>query len=156
MRRCLKTWQRSLSLVLIFCFTSACDESPAGPSAVGSVEQLVQAVRREGLNATLGGGTNANVLPFFTVAARPILVDGSTIHAFEYPSAEAAATDVTLMKRDGQPAVPTVITWVSTPRFYRRDQLIVLYVGCSPAIIEALDRTMGLAFAVGNTPCQRR
>jgi hypothetical protein len=83
-----------------------------------------------------------------------VLVNGAHVSAFEYSSAEAAAADAALVRPDGQPSILSVITWVSTPRFYRQDRLIVLYVGCSTEVVQALDVTVGPAFVISRTPCE--
>ena len=61
--------------------------------------------------------------------------------------------DTVLISEDGQPSPTTRITWVSTPRFYRQESLIVLYVGCSDVVTRALAATVGTPIVVGRTPC---
>lgn len=78
------------------------------------------------------------------------------LNVFEYASAEAAAREAALVSADGQPRATARLTWVSTPRFYRQDRLIVLYVGCSPDIVRALQATIGPPFVTGATPCRVR
>jgi hypothetical protein len=90
---------------------------------------------------------------FFSVPARQVRVNAEQIRAFEYPSAEAAAAEARLISEDGQPSPTARITWVSTPRFYRQGSMIVLYVGCSTEILQALEATLGAPIVVGRTPC---
>jgi hypothetical protein len=80
-------------------------------------------------------------------------VNDSQVNAFVYHSAGAAAAEAALISKDGQPSPTTRLTWASTPRFYRQDAMIVLYVGCSADIVGALQKTVGPAIAVGPTPC---
>lgn len=86
--------------------------------------------------------------------AQQVSVNGSRLSAFEYPSADAATADAARVSADGQPNPLAQITWVSTPRFYRQGALIVLYVGCTAEIVQALDGTLGPAFVVGAPPCR--
>jgi hypothetical protein len=138
----------------ILVAVSCQQRSPLEPSRSGTLDQLLQALRQQGLTVRVVGEIPPEVNHFFSVPAHQLLVNGSHVSAFEYSSAEAAAADAALVRPDGQPSILSVITWVSTPRFYRQDRLIVLYVGCSTEVVQALDVTVGPAFVIGRTPCE--
>ena len=74
--------------------------------------------------------------------------DCRQLQAFLYPTSEAA-----LISPDAQPGPTVRVSWVSTPRFYRQNAMIVLYVGCDPAIVRGLQNTVGTPIVVGPTPC---
>ena len=74
---------------------------------------------------------------------------------FEYPSADAAAGEAAVVSPAGQPSPSAIIEWIITPRFYRIDRLMALYVGCSTEIVGALDTAMRSAFVIGGVPCGR-
>jgi hypothetical protein len=129
------------------------DRNPLEPGEIGTIDAFLQALQRQGLGVRLGDQLARESTPYFSVPARVVLVNGSHLNVFEYPSAEAAASHAALLTSEGQFRT-VLITWISTPRFYRRDRLIVLYVGCSSEIIEALSATIGPPFAIGRTPCE--
>ena len=128
--------------------------SPLEPNGSGTLDRFLQALRQRGLSVNLAGEVSPEVNGFFSVPAQQLQLNDSRVSAFEYPSAEAAATEAALVSSDGQPSPTARITWVSTPRYYRQDRLIVLYVGCSAAVVQALDVTLGRAFVVGSTGCE--
>ncbi len=133
----------------------SCEQrNPAAPTQVRTLDQLLQALRQQGLTVRLDGEIPPEVNRFFSVSAQLIVINDSRVNAFEYPSPEAAAADAALVSPDGQPGLLTRITWVSTPRFYRQGRLIVLYVGCSAEIVRALEATIGPPFVIGLTPCR--
>ena len=158
MRHALLTATALFASILV----AACQhQSPIEPSQSGTVEQLVMALRQQGLRVSLGGVMPPETHRIFSVSAQQLLVNDppvnpfeAHVNVFEYPSAEAAAREAALVSADGQLRPNAMITWVSTPRFYRHNQLIVLYVGCAPEIIQALQATIGRPFVTGTTPCR--
>src|SRR5688572_343102 len=91
----------------------SCQQSPTVPGEIGTVDQLVQALRQDGLTVSRGGEISANTMGFFTVAAKQILVGTERLSAFEYPTAEKAAADAALISSDAQPNPRAAIGWVS-------------------------------------------
>jgi hypothetical protein len=129
------------------------DRGPTAPSSFETVEQFLQALRQRGLTVTLADQLPPASTPYFSVPAQVVRVNGSSLNVFEYPNPEAAASDASQVTPEGQ--FPTMmVTWISTPRFYRGDRLIVLYVGCTTDIVQALDATIGRPFVIGSTPCR--
>lgn len=126
--------------------------SPLAPTS-SALEEFVSGLRNQGLTVSLAGEIRPEVNGFFSVPAQQIRVSAAQVNAFEYPSAEAAAAEARLISADAQPGPNIRVAWVSTPRFYRRGSLIVLYVGCSAEILRALGGTVGPPLAVGPTPC---
>lgn len=147
--------RRGLVLLLpcLLLAVSCADRNPVGPTTSATLDQFVQALRQQGLNVSLGGQIAPDVNRFFSVPAQQVRVSDEQVNAFVYQTAEAAASEATSISPDGQPSRTALITWVSTPRFYRRDAMIVLYVGCATEIVQALRTTVGAPIAVGPTPC---
>jgi hypothetical protein len=142
------------ALSSILAAASCQQRSPLEPNGSGTLDQFLQALRQRGLTVSLAGEIPPEVNRFFSVTAHQVQVNDSRVSAFEYASAAALAVDAALVSSEGQPNPTARITWVSTPRFYRQDRLIVLYVGCSTVIVQALDVTVGPAFVIGRTPCE--
>lgn len=132
----------------------SCQQSPTVPSEIGTVDQLVQALRREGLTVAQSGEISANSMGFFTVPAKQIAVGAERLSAFDYPTADGAAADAALISSEAQPNPRAAIGWVSRPQFYRHLRVIALYVGCSTEITAALEKSLGPPVATGPTPCR--
>jgi hypothetical protein len=127
--------------------------SPVEPTSSGAVGRLAEALRQQGLTVTVGGQIAPGVNGFFSVPAHQLRVNQSQVQAFLYPTSEAAAAEAALISPDGQPGPTVRVSWISTPRFYRQNAVIVLYVGCDAEIVRALQNTVGTPIAVGPTPC---
>jgi hypothetical protein len=107
--------------------SAACETgSLLAPTSVGTVDQFVEAFDNKGLRVTVGDELPIASNPFFSVPGRVVFVNGAHLNAFEYPSADAAAADAAQVSTAGQFRF-VLITWISTPRFYRQDRLIALY-----------------------------
>ena len=141
---------RPLTIVLglLSILSTACSNRLTVPSEVGTVDQLVNALRAQGLNATVGGQTSPQTNGYFSVSSRDINVDGTPLKAFEYETADKAEAEAALISADGQPNPRAQVGWISAPNFYRHGQLIVLYVGCGP-IRQTLEELMGSPVARG-------
>jgi hypothetical protein len=144
----------AVSLVLPSVLLAVSCSSPVAPTSSTTLNQFVQALRQQGLSVSLAGEISPEVNRFFSVPARQVRVNAAQVNAFVYENAQAAAAEAALISQDGQPSLTTRVTWVSTPRFYRREALIVLYVGCSGEIVQALQATVGSPIVVGRTPCE--
>jgi hypothetical protein len=68
---------------------------------------------------------------------------------FEYPSQTRADSDASKISPTGSPIGLSQISWMDTPHFYKRDRLIVLYVGHSAEILKPLEAVLGPPFAAG-------
>jgi alpha-galactosidase len=128
--------------------------NPVAPTSSTTLDQFVQGLRQQGLSASLAGQISPETNRFFSVPAQQVQVNDARVNAFVYQNAEAAAAEAASISQDGQPSPTTRVTWVSTPRFYRKDALIVLYVGCAAEVVQALRMTLGAPLAVGPTPCE--
>lgn len=95
------------------------------------------------------GAMPRSSFPFLSVAAQHLIVDGSDVHSFQYQSDADANRDAANVSPTGTPIGQSQISWMDTPHFYKRDRLIVLYVGHSPEILSALEAIMGAPFAAG-------
>ena len=143
----------AVSLVLPMLAVSCADGNPAGPTSSAPLDRFVRALRQQGLQVSLAGQIPPEVNRFFSVPAQQIRVNDGQVNAFVYASAQDAATEAAAISAEGQPSPTTRVTWVSTPRFYRQDALIVLYVGCATEIVQALQMTVGSPIVVGRTSC---
>lgn len=143
----------TLAVPCLLLSVSCADRNPAGPTSSATLDRFVDALRQQGLTVSVAGQISPEVNRFFSVPAHQVRVNDGQVNAFVYSSAQAAAAEAAVISADAQPSPTTRVTWVSTPRFYRRDALIVLYVGCATQILQALQATVGAPVATGSTPC---
>lgn len=124
----------------------------ARPSTVVNRAALVSALRREGVTVTARGRAPREAFPFFSPRATRLSVAGDDVHVFEYASAATAAGDASHISPSGSPIGPHQISWIAPPRFYRKDRVIVLYVGTNPDVARALDAVLGPPFTDSRAP----
>ena len=80
---------------------------------------------------------------FFSVDSRILEVNGERVQIMEYRDAASLEAEAAGISRDGSSVGTTMVTWVGAPHFFRTESLIVLYVGESITVIEALVKVMG-------------
>ncbi len=85
--------------------------------------------------------------PFFSVQGKVITVNGGDVQVFEYENATTADNEAALVSPDGSLVGTSLILWVTPPHFYKAGKLIVLYVGDSVSVIDALEGALGSQFA---------
>ena len=90
----------------------------------------------------------------FSVDGTIILVNGEQVQVMNYGDAAALEDEATRISPGGSSFGPhieggpaSMVTWAGAPHFFRTDTAIVLYVGESPTVIEALTKVMGPQFA---------
>ncbi len=111
------------------------------------VLRLVRDLRAQGATVRL---TNDKIpQPFFSVAARIINVNGQGIQIFEYAQVSKAGIEAKRVSSNGMTIGTTKPSWLSTPHFFKRKKLIVLYVGDDQTILRVLLSTLGNQFAGG-------
>ena len=87
------------------------------------------------------------VQPFFTVAGRVILVNGQDLQVFQYPDASRANAQAALVSPDGLTVATAKVHWLAPPHFYKRDKLLVIYLGDEGDVLRALEAALGPQFA---------
>lgn len=119
--------------------------APPRPTVPGAAA-LVRALRSEGVMAARRGRVSHEAFPFFAPRATRLSVAGEDVHVFEFPSADAAGRESSHISPGGSPIGAHQITWMAPPRFYRKDRLIVLYVGSNLEVAQALESILGPPF----------
>lgn len=123
---------RRLLLIPLFLLLAgeACTPARTAPAArastASSYQSLVDHLRAAGLQVEPGGEIEQ---PFFTAKARVIRI-GTTGEAqvYEYANEEQAATDAAKIRSDGSIG-GSMPHWIAPPHFFRRANLLVLYLG---------------------------
>ena len=120
---------------------------PSPPSALLSTDVLVRALEGQGIRVVRIEQMPRQSHPYFSVAATRLSVSGENVYAFEYASAQAADRDAASITPDGYGVGNSHIDWIGPPRFYKKDQLIVLYVGANRDVTGPLERVLGAPIA---------
>lgn len=97
---------------------------------------------------------------FFGVPNRRLTVNGSKVFVFEFPNIDDALAGVDSIGPDGYSIgvsspnggsiTITHVDWTTTPHFYAKESLIVLYVGDDNDLQFLLEKVMGGQFAGGH------
>ncbi|HEX9444549.1 MAG TPA: hypothetical protein VGA73_10530 [Candidatus Binatia bacterium] len=85
--------------------------------------------------------------PFFSVQGMMIKVRGEDVQVFQYSSAAAADAEAAPISRDGGAVGTTKPHWIGAPHFYKKEKLLVLYIGDNDGVLKALEGALGRQFA---------
>lgn len=81
--------------------------------------------------------------PFFSVPAVRIDAAGQSVFAWEFPSASAAEAEASRISPDGHAIGMVQVSWTGPPHFHRSSVLVVLYVGQTRSVQDALTELLG-------------
>lgn len=88
---------------------------------------------------------------FLSVERKPIFIGDEIISVYEYKSTQEMEKDSTYINPDGygisRPGSEVRIDWVSLPHFFKKDTLIINYVGEDELILKLLTNNYGAEFA---------
>ena len=141
---------RALHLVVFAAVTlGSCAANTTQPSEFTSSGDLIDALKKQNRSVSRAEVMARSAYPFFSVDAQRIVVKDEDVQVFEYPSPARANSDADKVSPTGTPIGQSQITWMATPHFYKRDRLIVLYVGFNTDILKTLDTILGPPFAAG-------
>ena len=104
----------------------------------------MQALRAAGARVKAGETVTQ---PFFSMPARLVSIEGEGIQVFQYPDAAAAQAQAALVSPDGRQVGSSKPRWVSPPHFYKKANLLILYLGEDEKILKLLDAVLGPQFA---------
>ena len=144
MRKSSSAWALVAPLVAVVQVSGA--SSPTGGEREGSFghAELIAALRTSGATVSAGGPIEQ---PFFSVPGRVVVVDGADVQVFEYRTVAAMEADAARIAPDGGSVGTTIVAWVEPPHFFRRDRVLVLYVGTRASVLSALSAALGPQFA---------
>ena len=83
----------------------------------------------------------------FSVDGTVLEVNGERVLVMDYGDADALDVEAAGISPDGSSVGTHMVMWVGPPHFFRTETAIVLYVGESPTVIEALTSELGPQFA---------
>jgi hypothetical protein len=126
----------------------SCGSNALQPNQLTSAEGLVRALRQHGATVTRAGSLPQSSYPF-SVSAQLLQVNGADVQVFQYSGATQANSDASKVSPTGSAIGQSQVSWMDTPHFYRRDRVLVLYVGHSADVLRMLEAVLGEPFAAG-------
>jgi len=105
---------------------------------------LIKSLRASGAGATAVGEVDQ---PFFSITGMMIKVHGEDVQVFQYANAAAADAEAAPISRDGRAVGTRKIHWIGSPHFYKKERLLVLYVGDNDKVLRSLEAALGQQFA---------
>lgn len=85
--------------------------------------------------------------PFFSITGNMIKVHGEDVQVFQFANAAAADAEAAPISRDGMGVGTSKIHWIGSPHFYKKEKLLVLYVGDNHKVLKTLEALLGRQFA---------
>ncbi len=89
---------------------------------------------------------NTSKAIFFEVEARNIRIGEDKIQIFEYPSVGEMENEASTISEEGYKVKNVFINWIKPPHFYKKDKLLVLYLGENRSIMDNLEKIAGEQF----------
>ena len=114
----------------------------AGP--VTDLASLLDSLRAAGAGGNVIGEVDQ---PFLTVKGTMIKVRGEDVQVYQYANAGTADAEAAKISRDGTTVGKSKIHWIGTPHFYKKEKLLVLYLGDNDAVLKTLETHLGRQFA---------
>jgi hypothetical protein len=114
---------------------------------------LITALRNAGANPIRTGNVSQ---PFMSVEGRLIKVSGEQLQVFEYANSTDANSAASHISHDGSTFTTSsnggsgssaVVDWVMPPHLYKKDKIVVIYVGTNGKIMQLLTNVLGKQFA---------
>lgn len=168
-------WQPGLGALALIAVTACGQPAQAGTGSGAGGAQIVAtqpAVQSHGapvrdhvsfVDYLRGQGRTVEIVgdvqqPFLRAKGTTLRISGgdikqpAEIQSYNYDpneipdAAKAAAADAQNIGPDGNPRT-MMITWVAPPHFYRKERVIVIYLGSDPAALKLLTDALGPQFA---------
>ena len=111
---------------------------------VSDYPSLIKSLRALGAGASAAGDVEQ---PFFFIKGEMIKVHSEDVQVFQYANAAAAEAEAAPISRDGMAVGTRKIFWVGAPHFFKKDKLLVLYVGDNAKVLKTLEALLGQQFA---------
>ena len=108
--------------------------------------KLIADLRAQGVTVRREGEVSQ---PFFSVKGRAVSVNGESIQVFIYPDSQSAQSEASQVSGSGTSVGTNMMSWTATPHFFRKDRVVVLYLGENSKVRRALEAVLGAQFAGG-------
>jgi len=112
--------------------------------AVNDYASLVDYFRAAGIKVQAEGEVEQ---PFLSVKGRAIKIHDEDVQVFQYSSAGAMEAQAARISRDGMAVGTSKIHWLGPPHFFKKEKLLVLYIGDEAKTLKTLETALGRQFA---------
>jgi hypothetical protein len=132
-------------VLLSNCAGRTATDTTAPPATQAfSASSLIDSLRQSGLTLRDAGTVEQ---AFFVVPARVYVIDDRDLQIYEFATSAQAQDAARQVAPSGSPIGTTMVTWMADPHFFRKDRLIVNYIGTSDRVLGELQRLLGPQFA---------
>ena len=137
---------KRILFALLFLLPLGCTaaSSPSSGTDSSAATALADQLRAAGLTVEDAGVVEQ---PFFSVPARVFIVDGNDVQVYAFASASDAERAAAQVGPTGSTIGSSSMSWLAPPHFFRRDTLVVNYLGSSQKTVRELQRLLGPQFA---------
>jgi hypothetical protein len=119
-------------------------DPPTANQPVTDRARLIASLRAAGAPVEQAGGADQ---PFLSVKGVTIKVHGADVQVFQYRNPADTEAQAAAISPDGGTVGTTKIHWVGRPHFYKKERVLVLYVGDDAKVLKALEAVLGPQFA---------
>ena len=121
-----------------------------------TADEIAQALDTQGLTGTVETASQSRIQTLIGTPYAYTTEDGAQIGVFVYEDADAAQADAACVSADGfgynrEGADGTGYnirtSWADAPHFYRKDNIILRYIGNDADVLTALEAVCGAQFA---------
>ncbi|MBI2182419.1 MAG: hypothetical protein HYU31_16570 [Deltaproteobacteria bacterium] len=119
---------------------------PGGSRArtVTDYASLIDYFRAAGIKVQAEGEVEQ---PFLSVKGRAIKIHDEDVQVFQYSSAAAMEAQAARISPNGMAVGTSKIHWLGPPHFFKKEKLLVLYIGDEAKTLKALEAALGRQFA---------
>lgn len=111
---------------------------------ISDLEDFIEQLRGTRAEVSLSDKINQ---PFFFVEGQILTIDDGNVQVFEYTTEKTTEDEALLVSPDGSSIGQHLVNWIAPPHFYKKNKLIVLYVGSDTKLINTLEEVLGKQFA---------
>ncbi len=119
-------------------------QSSSVNSNVINSQEFIKFIEKSGYKITTSKQDGNAIL---TGSLTIVNINGNTIGIYEYKSSEDMEQEAKTIRADGSMIGNTIYDWKSKPHFYKRENIIVSYIGENKEILEIIEKFMGQQFA---------
>jgi|SRR3989344_481900 len=76
-----------------------------------------------------------------------IRIEGDSVFVFEYENVDSTELDASKISGDASRMAGSIMVWFKPPHLYKKNEMIVLYLGDNEKVINFLEEVLGEQFA---------
>ena len=142
-----------LGILSLFLLLGARPCSTSEPSQADHRISRARSQNAESIGAALrGAGFHVRAAdtisqPFFSVPGSVLVLEGDDLQVYEYRSSDAAAAEAAKISPSGSPIGTSMPNWMRPPHIYRKDNVILIYLGDNLRVRSTLESQEGSQIA---------